>query len=126
MSKNNANAGTACRKNSPSLLDFVMEALRVTGRIPAEAPHLNVPSHLNRDNLDRLCVERHNGGWVANVTFRNVMPGMGNVLGSPDSCPCASEREAFLAGAAIVCLVVTGSEELPFTISGDDLVVIGR
>lgn len=107
----------------PGMFDIVMTALEATGRIPHLPPQTGLPAHFSRDNVSGLYLEKHAGGWVANLAFRHVPPGLPDTLGTPDAQPFPCEQSAFLAGAALLCHVVTGSHELPFTVVGNRLLV---
>lgn len=107
----------------PELLELILAALEATRRIPPFRPRTGLAEHFNRDNLADFYLEEISGGWAANIVFRHVPPGQPNTLGTPDDRPHASARDAFLEGASILCGIVTGSPELPFTLAGDDLVV---
>ena len=106
---------------SPTLLETVMTALEVTGRLTAETA---APTHplYNRDTVKDLYVEAHAGGYVANIGF-DLPPGHPNIIGTPDRSPFPTQGAAFLAGARMLCHLLTGSTELPFIIRGDELIV---
>ena len=105
-------------------LSLIMSALEATGRLDAPAPPPYALPYGTRDNLLGLHIDAKNGGWVANVTFTNVPAGLPNCVGTPDRAPFDTPREAFLAGAATVCRIATGSPELPFFVDGDRLVCV--
>lgn len=122
MAHKNSNTTFAQASDDASdtgLCDFVMTALRATRRFPCPG----LPAYFNRDNVMNLYLEEHPGGWVANLAFRHVPPGLPNTIGTPDAHPFPSERLAFLAGAGMLCGLVTGSEELPFMVVGNQLIV---
>lgn len=104
------------------LLDIVMDALQAKWRIPDEAPRTDFPSSFTRDALRAFTIEQVAGGYVANIEF-DVAPGEPNTIGTPDADPLPTHRHAFIAGAALVCEVVSGSRELPFLVTDDELVV---
>ena len=108
-----------------TLLQTVLDALRATGRIPPERPQLDLPDHFHRDNLLDFYLEQSGDGWAANISFRHIPPGGPDTLGTPDAFPLP-EQQAFLAGAALVCEIVTGSPELPFFLAGDKLIVVSH
>lgn len=108
----------------PTLLDIVMQALEVTGRIPDDQPETNFPRCFTADRISDFYLEPLNEGWVSTITFRDMPPGMPNSLGSPDEMPHEDPRDAFLHGAGILCEIVTGSRDLPFTVIGNQLVVV--
>lgn len=121
MSESSASDGADAQ---PTLLDIVMQALEVTGRIPDELPETAFPGCFTADRITGFYLEPRNGGWVSTITFRDVPPGMPNCLGSPDAMPYDDPRAAFLHGAGILCEIVTGSRNLPFMVVGDQLVVV--
>jgi hypothetical protein len=95
-------------------LQIVLDALKATKRIPCPPPQLGLPVHMHRDNILHFLVEEHGGGWVSNIVFENVPEGQPDSIGTPDAHPFSTQQEAFLAGARTVCLLVTGSPDLPF------------
>lgn len=103
-----------------SMFDIVTSALEAKGRL-----HLGLPGNIERYDVSDLYLEQHPGGWVANIALRNVPEGKLNTIGTPDAFPYPTKREAFLAGAAILCRLLTGSQELPFIASDDELRVFG-
>ena len=109
---------------TPDLLDIIMQALGVTGRIPDEQPETAFPGCFTADRITGFYLEPRNGGWVSTITFSDVPPGMPNCLGSPDEMPYEDPRGAFLHGAGILCEIVTGSRDLPFMVVGGQLVMV--
>ena len=104
-------------------LALVIAALDAKGRIPVLQPASSGPAYFHRDNLDEFyVVQKPGGGWVGNVAFKNVPAGQPDVIGTPEASPYATQEEAFMAGAAIICAIVTGSRELPFFFAGDNLI----
>lgn len=104
-------------------LVLIMTALKAKGRIPAQQPASFRPAYLNCDNIEAFYFEQKPcGGWVANVAFRNVPVGQPDILGTPEAYPFETQIEAFMAGASIVCDIVTGSRELPFFFAGNQLI----
>ena len=75
--------------------------------------------------MSDLYLEQHPGGWVANIALQDVPEGELNTIGTPDAFPYPTKREAFLAGAGLLCGLLTGSEELPFIATDDELQVFG-
>ncbi|MBU0781028.1 MAG: hypothetical protein KKC72_13420 [Alphaproteobacteria bacterium] len=110
----------------PTMLEIVMTALKATGRIPAIAPPTGLPPYFHRDNITDFYLEEHSGGWVANIAFSCVPPGLNNTIGTPDALPLPTERDAFLMGAMLVCELVTGSHDLPFFLAGHKLIVFAQ
>lgn len=53
-------------------------------------------------NLDALVVQRHKGGWVAGVLFKNVPEGYPDIIGSPDGGPFGTYEAALRHGLTIV------------------------
>lgn len=116
------NLNQSATPNATSLLEIVMSALEATWRIPDEAPRTGFPSGFHRDALRAFTIDRVKGGYVANIEF-DVAPGEPNTIGTPDARPLPTHKDAFLAGAVIVCQIVTGSPELPFFVLGDEIVI---
>ena len=106
-----------------SNLEFIRDALTATGRLPCKRPHLGMPAHFRVENMEDLYVERHGAGWVANIQFRKVPKGQPDCIGTPDAAPFEDQDQALMAGMALVCLLATGSPELPFIKMGKTLVV---
>ncbi len=109
--------------NTTSLLDIVITALAEKYRIPGEAPRTTYPPSFHRDALCAFSIDRVEGGFVANIEF-DMAPGEADTIGTPRAHPLPTHRDAFLAGAAILCKIVTGSHDLPFLVLGDELVVV--
>lgn len=107
------------------MLKMVTDALHASGLVPPSWPETVLPPYYNRDNISDFYLEKHSGGWVANIVFRHVPPGIGNMLGSPDAHPYACRRDAFLHGATLLSLIITGSQELPFIVAGDTVIAYG-
>lgn len=105
------------------LLEIVTAALEATQRIPDETPCTPLPSSFDRKVLRALTIEQVDGGYVANIEFE-VAPGEPNTIGTPEAQLLPTHRDAFLAGAGIVCAIATGSPELPFLVLDDQLVVV--
>lgn len=110
--------------SDPTILQIVMDALRATQRMPCPPPQLNLPAHMHRGNLLNMLVEEHRGGWVSNIVFEHVPKGQPDSIGTPDAHPYPTQQEAFLAGAKLICLLVTGSQDLPFFISDGKLICV--
>jgi hypothetical protein len=123
MAKTNKNT-LSFGNGSPDLLALVLSALEAKNRIPEYRPTLSLPSHFNRDTICEFYLERKPGGWVGNVAFKNVPAGTPDVIGTPEAFPFQTEADAFLAGASIICEIVTGSPELPFFLAGDKLICV--
>ena len=51
-----------CNADGPTNLEFILEALNVTGRLPCNRPAIGVPAHFAIENMENLYVERHGGG----------------------------------------------------------------
>lgn len=111
--------------SEPDLLAIVITALKAKGRRIRSKPLPHLPRHFTGGNLLALHVDKRPGGWVGNVEFRDVPAGAPNCVGTPESQPFADPRDAFLAGAAIVCEIASGSRALPFMVIGDQLVCVG-
>ena len=108
-----------------SMFDIVTSALEAKGRLPCARTHLGLPGNIECYDVRDLYLEQHPGGWVANIALQDVPEGKLNTIGTPDASPYPTKREAFLAGAAILCRLLTGSQELPFIASDDELRVFG-
>ncbi len=108
----------------PSLLAVVLTALEATGRLTSPPPVSDLPAHFNRDNFRHLHIDERPGGWVANVEFRDIPAGKPDCIGTPERAPFADPRDAFLAGAALVCKIATGSPELPFFVQDGQLICV--
>lgn len=121
-----ANQTTRARTTDTNdLLGIVIDALAAKGRLPCPRPFLGLQNDLDSFDISGLYLEQHPGGWVANITFEGVPPGEPNTIGTPDAAPFPTKRKAFLAGAMLLCRVLTGSGKLPFFLTEDKLVVVG-
>ncbi len=105
-----------------SLLQMVLDALEVTGRIPAKAPAHAYPLYFTRENLEAIRLVQYSSGWIGNVDF-DVPAGLGDVIGTPEAYPILTRNQAFASAARIVCEIVCGSPELPFFLVGDHVIV---
>lgn len=111
-------------RSMPTNLQIVLDALRATKRIPCPPPQLGLPAHMHCGNIHHFLVEERVGGWVSNIVFKNVPEGQPDSIGTPDADPFSTQQEAFLAGARTVCLLFTGSPDLPFFIAGEKLICV--
>lgn len=109
--------------NAAPLLEIVMNALEAKRRIPSQPPKTTLPRGFDHDALRAFRIDQVDGGYIANIEF-DMAPGEANTIGTPEARPFPTYREAFLAGATILCEVVTGSPGLPFILLGDELVVV--
>ena len=109
--------------DGPTHLEFIRQALTATGRLPCKRPSLGMPAHFTFENMENLYVERHGAGWIANIQFRKVPKGQPDCVGTPDAAPFEDKEQALMTGMALVCLLATGSPELPFVKVGKNLVV---
>lgn len=114
------NAFVADPRATP-LLEIVLTALEAKGRISNVPPAPPTP-HLTRDALLAFTIDEVEGGYVANVAF-DVPPGHPDTIGTPDAQPLPTQRDAFLAGAMLICEIVSGAPELPFVVWGNRLMV---
>ncbi|WP_144389879.1 hypothetical protein [Phaeobacter sp. 22II1-1F12B] len=114
-----------CPKKGPTMLRMVTDALHASGLVPPSRPETGLPPYYNRENISDFYLEKHSGGWVANIVFRHVPPGIGNMLGSPDAHPYKDRRDAFLHGATLLSLIITGSPDLPFIVAEDTIIAFG-
>lgn len=100
-----------------------MSALEAKQRIPSHPPKTTLPRGFDRDALRAFRIDHVGGGYIANIEF-DMAPGEANTIGTPEARPLPTYRDAFLAGATILCEIVTGSPDLPFFLLGDELVVV--
>ena len=105
------------------LLDIIMTALHAKWYVPDEAPDMGLPPGFDRDALCALEIQEVDGGYAAIVCF-DVSSGQNNAMGLPYERRLPTYREAFLEGARMVCAIVTGSTDLPFSVIGDELMVV--
>ena len=120
MAKTNKNTLNSGNK-SPDFLALVLSALEAKNRIPAHHRTSSLPAYFNRDTICEFYLERTPRGWTGNVAFKNVPAGKPDVLGTPQVFPFQTEADAFMAGASIICEIVTGSPKLPFVLVDDKL-----
>ena len=109
----------------PTMLEIVKTALEAKDRMPCQRPMLGLGNNLDHYDVVDLYLEQQPGGWVANIAFQGLPAGEPNTIGTPDASPYPSKQQAFLAGAALLCRLLTGSEELPFIATNDKLMVVG-
>ncbi|MEP2985978.1 MAG: hypothetical protein ABJN39_12285 [Sulfitobacter sp.] len=112
------------RSSELTMLDCILDALKATNRTIRSEPHPFPPPHFTADNLADFRTKKVPGGWVADIYFRVVPRGEPDAIGTPDAHPFETEQDAFIAGASRLCVLLTGSSELPFSIVGDKLVVV--
>ncbi|MBW6419639.1 hypothetical protein [Celeribacter sp. PS-C1] len=104
-------------------LNIVLEALEQKDLIPAETPDLGLGDYHVRENLDHLTVEKISGGWVANIIFKPRDGKQMDCMTTSMLHPFPNATEALLFGATVVCEIVTGSSDLPFSVAGNKLIM---
>lgn len=114
-----------CPAPEECYLRVIIEALQEKDRIPFETPDIGFGPTYVRENLKHLTVERVHSGWVFNVIFDKEK------INENDDCmtssmvePYATAAEALLFGARAVCLIVSGSDELPFKVVENTLLIV--
>jgi hypothetical protein len=105
-------------------LPLVMTALEAKGLVPAKAPDLPLPDHINRANFEALVCEKIGGRWSAFICFKNAPDGAPNCIGLPPELRQATAIEAFMKAVKFVCIIATGDDELPFFAVGDMLMFV--
>ncbi|MZR13793.1 hypothetical protein GQE99_12290 [Maritimibacter sp. DP07] len=105
-------------------LPLVMTALEAKGLVPAKAPDLPLPDHINRANFEALVCEKIGGQWSAFIYFKNAPDGAPNCIGLPPEMCQATAIEAFMTAVKFVCIIATGDDELPFFAVGDMLMFV--
>ncbi|MFG6519458.1 hypothetical protein ACGYLX_18630 [Sulfitobacter sp. 1A13496] len=104
------------------MLDYILNALKTANRGIYNIPQPFLPPHMNAQNLADFRLQKMNGGWVADIYFQNVPTGQPDAIGTRDAHPYKTKQEAFLAGAEMLCTLITGTPELPFTALGDQII----
>lgn len=113
----------SCPPQQQCFLDIILKALEVRDRVPEEAPNLGLGAHYVRENLRHLTLEQMAGGWVANIIFKPSADPQKDCMTVHTGTPIASAIDAFLLGASVVCELVSGSDELPFSLIGNKLMM---
>ena len=114
-----------CPAPEECYLNVIIDALKEKDRIPFETPDIGFGPSYVRGNLKHLTVERVHGGWVFNIIFNKES------IGESEDCmtssmvqPYATAADALLYGAKAVCVIVSGSDELPFEVVGNKLLMV--
>jgi len=102
---------------------LVMEALRAKYRIPDHAPDHGLPHQFDPARIRSLELAQTDAGWGAYIGFSDVPEGLPNTIGTINVAPKDNAFDAFIAGASLLCELVTGSPELPFFAVGNELMV---
>ncbi len=101
-----------------NMLGIVKSALQAKDRLPESR------SRLHRHDVADFHLEARPGGWAAMITFEGGRTDAPNSSTTPEII-YPSKQEAFLAGAATLCHVLTGSKTLPFFVARGELIVAG-
>ena len=102
------------------LYKFVEYAHQKKGRMPCARPEFVYDLH--NYEVASFHLEARPGGSVAVIMFKDVPAGSKNAILITEP---ASQKEAFMFGAAILCYILTGSCKLPFIVAGNRLVIVG-
>lgn len=117
---------TAHAVAAPSeMLKTVIGALEAKDRLPCQRPVHDCGINQGHLDVSDFYLEQQHDGWVAKIAFQDVPKGAVATICTPEASPFPSKKEAFLAGAELLCKVLTGSEELPFFVANDKLMVTG-
>ncbi len=108
-----------------NMLEIVTSALSAKGRLKSMRSVMQLGNGLDGYDIVDFYLEKHPAGWVANIAIDNPVAGAPNTVGTPDASPYPTQRLAFLAGASMLCLLLTGSPELPFIEANGTLLVAG-
>lgn len=75
---------------------------------------------ITEENLDALLVYEApvTGGWLADLVFKNVPPGVCNIFGTPTGYPHLTREAAIEYGVTLISLALTMSSQKP-TVSED-------
>ncbi len=123
MTHTNTNLTTSTKPSD--MFQTVIDALTLTGRMESLRPIVGLGNGMDGYDVVDLYLERHLGGWVANIALDKATTRAPNTIGTPDSSPYQTKRQAFFAGASIMCELLTGSSDLPFIEANGTLVVAG-
>lgn len=67
--------------------------------------------YLTRENLEGLHIyPGEHGGWYADITMKDLPPGVPRVIGTPVAMPCATREEAVEQGMAMIEMVLNQIE----------------
>ena len=102
-------------------LDIVLGALRRKGMIPSEPPRTSLPDILTLESLPHFTLERDSDGWMYVITFEPPEADMPNTAALPGDLRPSDPMSAFLIGAQVICMIATGSSDLPFSAVGNKL-----
>lgn len=117
---------TANAVAAPSeMLAIVIGALEAKDRLPCQRPVHDCGINQGHFDVSDFYLEQQHDGWVAKIAFQDALTGVDDTTCTPEASPFPSRKEAFLAGAKLLCKVLTGSEELPFIVTNDKLMVTG-
>ena len=114
-----------CPAPEECYLNVIIDALKQKDRIPFETPDIGLGPSYVRENLQHLTVESVHGGGVFNVIFNK------DAIGESEDCmtssmvqPYATAADALLYDAKAVCVIVSGSDELPFEVVDNKLLMV--
>ena len=103
---------------------LIVDALQEKGRLPAPHFQSDYPEHFSLENLAHVTVEAHAGGWVSYLHFQNTPTGAANCISTIGMGVSKTAFEAFMLGAHFVCVIATGSSELPVTAAGNSIMMV--
>lgn len=115
----------ATKTELSTMFEIVIYALLAKGRMKSLRPVAEFGNGLGVYDVADFYLVQHPTGWVATIAFDNPTAGAPNTLDTPVASPYPTERLAYYAGASLLCLLLTGSPELPFIESNGKLVVAG-
>ncbi|MFG6665231.1 hypothetical protein ACGYKB_18415 [Sulfitobacter sp. 916] len=111
-------------ETSSNLYDIVATALQAKDRLPGGGVSEYLPEGYKGVDFH---LEERSDGWAWGLTFHGsqVQDNQSARINVP--CPVVSptKREAFLMGASVLCMALTGSAELPFLATDSKLLVTG-
>ena len=111
---------------TPSLFEVVVSALEAKDRLLGDGPLFDSMTDWCKE-ID-FYLEERSSGWVWGFTFHAFEDVQDSELPQftlPQAMSHMTKRDAFLAGAAVLCWALTGSEELPFIATDTTLLIAG-
>lgn len=86
-----------------AFLDEIHSKLGTERKRPFALPPMNHPlGYMRGDNIRAVIVQQRNGGWVADVLFRDVPQGCPESFGTADASPFGTRRAARKAAVKLV------------------------
>lgn len=112
---------TQATVETPNMLDIVKTALEAKGRLPSESTQHSSKDEQEHSDVDGFYLIKQSDGWRPCFTLR----GGACPITTGDAASFPDKKQAFIAGAMVLCELLTGSTDLPFFVVGDQLRIGG-